>query len=211
MNWGDLDYDGDLDLVTGSYDAELSLVMSNQVLFNGGTGIHYYQNQDGSFVETQLTEQAQALTILLSDINSDAKWDIIAGNDFSELDRHWTSQESGWEEITPFTTITHSTMSFDSADLHNDGSQELCATDMHLYSVDETTMAAWQPVMDDMMAMPMMEGDPQAMSNMLQTMVDGAYLNTAEAMGINASAGVGHRNLATWIAMALSISTLSMA
>ncbi|MCA9914791.1 MAG: VCBS repeat-containing protein, partial [Anaerolineae bacterium] len=187
MNWGDLDGDGDLDLVTGSYDAELSMINTNDFLFNGGAGVYYYENQGDSFTGTRLAARAQTLTILLTDMTDDFRWDIAVGNDFAELDRYWTRQSGNWVEVTPFPTITHSTMSFDAADLDNDGSWELFATDMHPYHADEATMAAWKPVMEDMMAVPMREGDPQVMTNTLQAFQAGAYRNISDILGISAS------------------------
>jgi len=187
MNWGDLDGDGDLDMVTGSYDAELAQIMTNDFLFDGGAGVYFYENQDGTFSETRLAESAQALTILLTDLNEDDQWDIAVGNDFAELDQYFTLQSGEWVEFTPFEIITHSTMSFDIGDVDNDGSQELFATDMHPYSEDEETMAAWQPVMESMMEVPMIEGDPQVMVNTMQSISDAAYQNISEAQGVDAS------------------------
>ncbi len=187
MNWGDLDGDGDLDLVTGSYDAELSMIMSNDFLFNGGAGVYYYENDGGSFEPTQLADAAQALAVFFTDMNDDGGWDIAVGNDFAELDRYWTRDGDNWTELNPFEVFTHSTMSFDAADLNNDGVQELFATDMHPYSEDEATMEAWQPVMDMMMDEPMIEGDPQVMMNTLQSIEDGVYRNTSATFGVDAS------------------------
>ena len=69
--------------------------------------------------------------------------------------------------------MPHSTMSYDAADLDNDGAQEVFAVDMKPYADDEATLAQWQPVMDMMMDMPHDEGDPQIMENVLYTL-DGA-------------------------------------
>lgn len=187
MNWGDLDADGDLDLVTGSYDAELSQLMTNDFLFNGGAGVYYYDNQDGNFVATRLAETAQALAVYFTDLNGDGQRDIAVGNDFAEFDRYWVRDAGTWVESTPFSVFTHSTMSFDSGDLNNDGTSELFATDMHPYSEDEATMSAWEPVMQTMMAMPMMENDPQVMINTLQSLQPGGYQNVSDALGVDAS------------------------
>jgi hypothetical protein len=187
MNWGDLDGDGDLDLVTGSYDAELAQIMTNDFLFGGGAGVYYYENQDGSFVETRLADSAQALAILFADLNRDSQWDIAVGNDFAELDQYWTLLDGEWEEFIPFSIITHSTMSFDVGDVDNNGSQEVFATDMHPYDEDEETMAAWQPVMDSMMEVPMLEGDPQVMVNTLQSASGEDYQNISETQGVDSS------------------------
>ncbi|MGB1285929.1 MAG: CRTAC1 family protein [Aggregatilineales bacterium] len=187
MNWADLDNDGDLDLVTGSYDAELERISTNDALFSGGAGVYYYENQDGAFTKTRLADRAQALAILLTDITGDGQPEIAVGNDFAELDRYWTREDDTWQEITPFSIMTHSTMSFDISDFDNDGKTEIFATDMHPYSDDEETTAAWQPVMEDMMAVPMLEGDPQVMLNTLQSAQSGDYENVSAALGIDFS------------------------
>ena len=63
-------------------------------------------------------------------------------------------------------------MSYDAADLDNDGAPEIFAVDMKPYADDEKTMAQWEPVMDMMMAMPHVEGDPQIMENVLYSLDD---------------------------------------
>lgn len=183
MNWADLDQDGDLDLVTASYDAEMERIDASYLL-DGGAGIYYYENQDGEFIPTRLADRSQALAIYFPDVNGDGLWDIAVGNDFAELDRYWLRSGDEWLETIPFDVISHSTMSFAGADVQNDGSIELYATDMHPYSEDPETMSAWQPVMDDMMAMPMPEDDPQVMVNVLQSIDDGIYSNTSDVLGI---------------------------
>lgn len=183
MNWADLDHDGDLDLVTGSYDAEMERIDASYLL-DGGSGIYYYENEAGQFNSTRLAERSQALAIYFPDLNGDGLWDIAVGNDFAELDRYWLHSDGSWEESYPFGVITHSTMSFAAADIENNGTMELYATDMHPYSDDEETNAAWQPVMDDMMAMPMPEDDPQVMVNVLQTIEDSDFSNVSESLGI---------------------------
>ncbi len=183
MNWADLDHDGDLDLVAASYDVEMERIDASYLL-NGGAGVYYYENQAEQFVATRLAEGSQALAIYFPDINSDGMWDIAVGNDFAELDRYWLEENRTWVETVPFGVITHSTMSFAGADIQNDGSIELYSTDMHPYSDDEATIAAWQPIMDDMMAMPMMEDDPQVMVNVLQSIENDSYINVSENLGI---------------------------
>ncbi|MEM9952239.1 MAG: CRTAC1 family protein [Chloroflexota bacterium] len=184
MNATDADQDGDLDFVAASYDIEMQRLDASYLL-DGGAGVYYYENQDGDFVATRLADQSQALAVYFTDLNSDNQPEIAIGNDFAELDTYWELTDAGWESMMPFDVITHSTMSFASADVDNNGAVELYATDMHPYSEDEATVAAWQPIMDDMMAMPMIEDDPQVMVNVLQTIEGDSYQNMSDMMGIN--------------------------
>src|SRR6185436_7956562 len=70
MAWGDLNGDNTLDLVTGSYDAELAKRDANAFLLSGGAGVYYYQQRrDRSFGAQRLARQAQALVVALPDLN----------------------------------------------------------------------------------------------------------------------------------------------
>lgn len=187
MSWADLDTDGDLDLVTGSYDAALEKDFGNGFLFGDGGGIFVYLNEAGQFQPTRLADSAQTLAILLVDLNNDGRLDILAGNDFAVQDQYWLKNEAGWATAEPFTATTHSTMSFAAADINNDGTKELLATDMKPYQNNSETLAQWQPVMD-MMMHGEVAGDPQVMENVLQVAnQDGRFQNEAAAVGLSAT------------------------
>jgi len=185
LNWADLDGDGDLDLVTGSYNAELDQIMTNQTLFGVNHGIIAYENRDGQFIATRLSDRSQALAIALVDLNGDVLPEVAVGNDFSEPDRFWTQSGALWQEIEPFQITTYSTMSFDIADLDNDGSSEFFATDMQPYKRDPETLLAWQPVLDDLEAIPLLPDDPQVISNVL--LKADRSVNHAQTLGIAAT------------------------
>ena len=186
MNWADADQDGDLDLVTGSYDAGLEKELGDTFMLGGGAGVYYYDHAGDRFVPQRLADTAQALTILFFDVNRDGRADILVGNDFVVQDAVWLATADGWQTATPFSTTTHSTMSLAAGDLNNDGLFELFATDMHPYGDDAATLAAWQPVMD-MMTHSDLPDDPQVMENVLQVAAADSYANQAAARGVMAT------------------------
>lgn len=166
LNWGDLDGDGDLDLVTASYDAALLTDLGNSYLLSGGGGVFVYLQADGRFTRTAtLAATAHANAVTLADLDGDGQTDILVGNDFAEPDRAWVQREDGWQAIHPFAVTAHSTMSFDLGDVNNDGEPEIFATDMKPYADDPETLAAWEPLMAAMMGEHHLEGDIQVMEN----------------------------------------------
>jgi hypothetical protein len=188
INWGDLDGDGDLDLAGATYDAGLLEDFGTEFLMSGNAGAYYYQNDGGDFVEERLAPGAQALALILPDLNADGQMDILVGNDFAVFDQGWVRTAGGWEEWPALGATTHSTMSFDLGDVDNDGSFELFATDMKPYDGDAATAAAWQPVLRALLSDTKPEGDPQVSENMLQVWgKDGALHNEAAARGLDAS------------------------
>lgn len=177
MNWSDLDLDGDLDLVTASYDASLEKQSGDLFKQTGRAGIFVYQNQDGRFTPTRLSENAQALSLILADVNQDGRSDILVGNDFDVRDETWLAGDEGWTRAEPFETTTFSTMSMDTGDINNDGRMEFFAADMHPYSGDRDVMLQWLPVMAAM-EHTLPSGDPQHMANTLHALDDeGEYEN----------------------------------
>lgn len=187
MAWGDLDGDRDLDLVIGSYDASLLEDLGNEFLLRGGGGVVVYENQGGRFVGQALQRSAQAMAILLFDVDRDGQRDLVVGNDFNVPDYAWRRTAAGWQP-TAFDTTSHSTMGLDAGDINNDGVPELFASDMAPYAEDPATVAAWEPLMADMAQGVLPPDDPQVPANTLQvwTAVAG-YQNAAEARGVDAT------------------------
>ncbi len=187
INWADLDGDNDLDLVGATYDAGLLTDFGQDFLSSGSAGVYYYENRDGNFLPTRLAGQAQALALLLVDVNQDNHLDILVGNDFAVPDMAWNWSPNGWFETTAFSNTTHSTMSLDAGDINNDGQLEIFATDMKPYEQDAEALSAWAPIMESMMDEPHDASDPQVMENVLQVSGGSNYLNEAQSRGIDAT------------------------
>jgi uncharacterized protein YuzB (UPF0349 family) len=187
MNWGDLDGDGDLDLVTASYDAALMLEQTNEFLFGQGGGVFFYEQQDNHFAPQQLANEAQSLALALVDLNGDGKLDIGVGNDFDMPDQYWEREDAEWQTTDPFRVTSHSTMSFDHGDLDNNGHVEFFATDMKPYGNDVATLAAWLPLMEKTYRTVNQAKDPQRRENVLQARNGGGYRNEAYARGVDAT------------------------
>ena len=186
MDWADVDADGDLDFAAASYDAELELELKDTFMFGDRAGVFYYQQVEGTFLPVRLANASQGLVTYFFDADSDGRLDLLIGNDFAVPDYAWRWQGQ-WVETNPVAVMTHSTMSFDSADLDNDGALELLAVDMMPYAEDAVTLAAWQPLMEMMMAHPMVEGDPQVMENVLLDAPTADAENIAASLGVSAT------------------------
>ncbi len=185
LQWGDLDRDGDLDLVTASYDASLEKQMGRRALdATHQNGVFIYENENGRFLPTRLASRAQGLALQLQDLNGDRRLDILVGNDFDLHDAVFLNQRDGsWIASDPFATTTFSTMSFDSGDIDNDGQLELFAADMHPYSEEPEIMRQWLPVMETMPP-PSPDDAPQVMANVLQEWQGDDWSDQAEAWRI---------------------------
>ena len=188
LDFADLDQDGDLDLVTGTYDAGLLTDRGNEYLVNSSPrGVYFYSNDDGRMQATPLARTAQALAILFPDLNDDGRQDIVVGNDFLDPDNVWLRTDDGWAPAEPFAATTHSTMSLDQGDVDNDGRFEIFAADMKPYPGEQT--ADWAPLMADMMEGVTRDSvltDRQIMANVLQVAAaPGSYLNLAPDWGVD--------------------------
>ena len=146
MGWADLDGDGDLDLVTGSYNSELPDLGDGFAL---GGGVAYYENVDGGLHLTLLAPTAEALAVLLTDLNGDRHPDIVIGNDYDHPDQVFLRDpeaEGGWLAAAPFRATATNTMSYDAGDIDNDGQAELFVADMKPYRRDPAVSYAWERI-----------------------------------------------------------------
>ena len=184
MDWLDVDADGDLDLGAATYDAELKDLFGSEFLMNNSGGVYLFSMEDGRFRLQQLTLQAQGLATLFLDVTGDGQAELLVGNDFATPDFFFQQEADGWTTIEPFNVTTHSTMSLSAGDINNDGRFDLFATDMKPAPDDQAALAAWQPVMEAMMAAGMEEHDErQLMQNVLQVAADdhGGWADAADS------------------------------
>ncbi|MEY3989046.1 MAG: hypothetical protein RI985_127 [Chloroflexota bacterium] len=188
MLWHDFDGDGLLDVVTGSYDAEVLRGGSQSLFEHQHRGVFLHQQTiDGTFVTTQLATEANALAITALDVDYDGHDDIVVGNDFDLRDAVWIHQNGTWVYHEPFVSTPHSTMSYDVGDVNRDGQPELFAADMNPYQTDVVTMASWLPVTSNMNQFHPAD-DPQLMENaMLQRQQNGRWSTIGRAVATTAT------------------------
>jgi hypothetical protein len=187
MNWADLDHDGDLDLVTASYDAGFLTDIGNEYLLGDNAGVYLYENQGTTLRPTRLAAAAQALALALWDLNADGRLDLIVGNDFAVPDYIWLQTAAGWQAADPFAVTAYSTMSLDRGDINNDARPELLAADMNPYNTTPAVLAQWLPVISRMEQGARLRDDPQTMTNVLQIWQDGHWREEATGRGIQAT------------------------
>ena len=122
--FADVDGDGFLDIVTGNATFE------SWFFYPAPAVNKLWRNKAGHFTAEALPgPEGDTLSLLFTDLDGDGRPDLLVGNDFDEPDRIFLNQGGRLKPIKkkdsplPFSAMT--TMSFDTADLDNDGVPEL--------------------------------------------------------------------------------------
>lgn len=179
MAWTDIGGDGDLDLITGSYNAELTLLRNSPIL-GEDTGVVFHERSVDGFTVNRLSETAQALALITTDIDGDGRFDVLVGNDLATPDMIWQQETDGLVAVDLLSTSSYSTMSLDAADLDNDGRNELFSTDMKPAQADDR----YREVDEDMAAAPVVD-DIQTPENVLNDFGDDGFSNMASGQPIS--------------------------
>jgi enediyne biosynthesis protein E4 len=187
----DLDLDGDLDLVTASYDALLEKEQGNAFLLTAGGGVVVYRREGSSYVASRLERKSQTLAMTLLDVTGDGVRDLVVGNDFGVPDMIWKIEPgvapSEWKSITPFARTTRNTMGFAIGDPNRDGRFDMFATDMKPNLGDMSEVAKWSPLIDRPFN-KLQRSDRQRAENVLQLQAEpGAFENKGYVRGIDAT------------------------
>ncbi len=183
MAWLDTDQDGDLDLLTGSYDLELKALLGEAFEGQTNSGVYWHEYRDGQFHSRLLALRSQALA--LAALPGRDGTVVVAGNDFLLEDGAWEWRNEGWQAHVPFSHTTQNTMSYSVGDVNNDGHLDLFAADMKPRTDDAAVLEAWAPVMAKVLEDPT---DRQITENVLQVQDrQGEFANTAVDSGIAAT------------------------
>ena len=188
MSWADLDADGDLDAVTGSYDAELDQQLRSAFLFGDGAGVYAYRRDGDRYTGQRLATDSQALVTAAVDLDRDGALDVLVGNDFSVRDQVWHNDGAGaFAPIDPFARSAAHPMSFDTGDVDGDGVEEMFLTDMRPATTDTERIAEWIPLMSTMNKLDN-PTSRQKVRNVLQVpQADGTFRDDAERAGVDAA------------------------
>ena len=201
--WADLDDDTDLDMVGASYNAEL---MARGFGTPSGGGVFLFTNEGGALKPDLLVSHAQALAVLLTDLDGDGRRDILVGNDFATPDEAFLNKPEGWIDAAPFERTTANTMGFAEGDTDNDGRFEIIGIDMKPYQEDPV----WTPPLEGNGSMQADDG-VQFVANTLQFRRGDppVFVDEGGARGVDAT---GWRcSSATWTTTARSTCTWSTA
>ncbi len=187
MAWGDVNDDGRLDLVTGSYAAELKQHGVAEPAQDERAGVVLYLRDGDGFVPHVLDRNAETLSLALVDVTGDGQPEIWTANDFALDDKVWQRTDDGWQPVSLFDQTSYSTMSTEWGDIANAGNLALFSTDMNPYDISPHTLAAWLPTISKLTPHSRAD-DVQFMSNaLLVSDRRGRWRNQATARGVDAT------------------------
>jgi hypothetical protein len=187
LAWGDVDGDNALDLVTGSYAAEMKQHAIDVPEIHPQVGLVLYRRHGDVWKAQVLDRVAETLAIGIVDLTDDGVPEIWVANDFAVRDQIWQRLGEEWQLRDLFNQTSHSTMSLEWGAIGRNGRLALFTTDMVPYDVSPRTIAAWLPVMDQF-GQHRSPGDPQQVANVLQVQdVHGRWRNHAVIQGIDAT------------------------
>lgn len=150
-------------------------------------GVVLHLQGDDAWTAQTLDPHAETLSIAILDVTNDSQPEIWAANDFALDDRLWQRDGDVWHQIHPFAQTSYSTMTTEWGDIANDGRRALFTTDMNPYDISPRNLAAWMPVLNQLVPHNRAD-DVQVMANVL-LIGDGrgGWQNQATARGVDAT------------------------
>jgi len=146
--FGDLDQDGDIDIVAGNWTAGPATRQPGEKSRNA-----VLWNEDNKYKVQRLPGlPGETLSILISDINQDKLPDLMVTNDFQMPEFYYLGQPGGKLKLIKrsdkmFPLTTFSTMSIDSGDIDNNLDFEIYATQASGFtSTNPTNRASMLPL-----------------------------------------------------------------
>jgi VCBS repeat protein len=132
VDMGDVDNDGDIDIVVGNYGNGVAEV--NRLYRNDGTGTGW----TGSNVTADL---GHTNSVVLGDMNSDGHLDVVAGNYGNERNRVYLNDASGdpWDTVSgnDITATARATAQILVGDVDNDGDLDVVSVDLDLANANQ--------------------------------------------------------------------------
>jgi uncharacterized membrane protein YraQ (UPF0718 family) len=144
--FADVDRDGRLDVVTGTSTSQ------PRFFYPAPAVNHLWRNRGGGRFEPEelAGPEGDTLALLFTDLNHDRWPDLFVGNDFDEPDRVYLNDGGKLRPVkaagSPIPKSTTTTMSADSADLDNDGRDEIYIGQIAMGTVGQMAKLLTPPV-----------------------------------------------------------------